>query len=72
MKQAFDPQPSLKIGYPTGQFPRLDSNGHILGYHTEVYDKIDVKMDQRRLKQREKKMREQIKAPRMEWDRLKN
>ena len=28
----------------------------------EVYDKIDVKMDQRRLKQREKKMREQIKA----------
>eukprot|EP00438_Fugacium_kawagutii_P035369 Skav222154 [mRNA] locus=scaffold2756:72281:75502:- [translate_table: standard] len=28
-----------------------------------VYDKIDVKMDQRRLKQREKKMREQIKVP---------
>ena len=27
----------------------------------KVYDKIDVKMDQRRLKQREKKMREQIK-----------
>lgn len=37
---------------------------------TEVYDKIDVKMDQRRLKQREKKMREQIKAPWMGWDRL--
>ncbi len=28
---------------------------------SKVYDKIDVKMDQRRLKQREKKMREQIK-----------
>ena len=35
----------------------------MVGNHqpAEVYDKIDVKMDQRRLKQREKKMREQIK-----------
>ena len=46
---------------PWFKWPHLGVS--LLRSDTEVYDKIDVKMDQRRLKQREKKMREQIKAP---------
>ena len=60
----------LPEGIPHVESSHAFSFGHILGYQVEanstfaeVYDKIDVKMDQRRLKQREKKMREQIKAP---------
>ena len=51
---------STSIGLPEPNQNRSHETDETVG-PSKVYDKIDVKMDQRRLKQREKKMREQIK-----------